>query len=255
MAQFKPLLAIAALLILGLGVIALFKYLPADKPRANAPGNTPVNAPANAPTDPELELSTLEDLPLRDPPGLWPRDGQVIAAPAFWAMWETPQRSECRLLRLKSATRWQVAGRTAATQHIFNLDFGDQGGGLTFAVEYFDGETRVRSRPRTVVFRSGAFFTQREYTVYVGVGLYQEWPLSIGGINPRTLDSEAFLTGNFPEDVRIYVAPQDGTESGGRVMLGLVDDKSVPAGGTRGWLELHDRINGTYDRVLLSLKR
>jgi hypothetical protein len=255
MERFKPLLAIFGLALVGLAVIALFKYLPGDSGRTGNSGNAPSNTPGNSAQPPEVEVTTLEDLPIRDPAGLWPRDGVALSAPSLWLMWETPQRSECRVLRRKSESRWQVAGRTAASQHLFNLDFGDDGGGLTFAIEYDDGETRLRSRPRTVVFRSGAYFTQREYTVYVGQGLYQEWPMQIGGVNPRPLGSEAFLSGGFPEGVRLYVNPLDGTEDGGRVMLGLVDDKSVPEGGTRGWLEVHDHIHGTYDRVMLYLKR
>lgn len=249
MARLKPLLAALGTCALALGLIALWGLVSPGKAPVgnNAPGNAP---PANGPACSGLayEIVELEELPAGEPAYLWPRNGQRVASPEVWVIWETFGQARCRLLVRGDKKLWHDAGSSVGTRHALTVNLADFGSTATFCLDFEQDGKRLRSAPRTVTFARGARFELRKAAFSTAPG-QQSWPLNIVGADPVRLTGDSFVNALFPESVTVFAVPRPGSEAGGIVDVGITDGLGVPAGGCTGYLEMHDTAADTVDRM------
>ena len=253
MGKLKPILAALGTCALALGLIALWGVLsPGRSPGENA---APANAPDSnrAPSGLAYEIVTLEELPPGEPAYLWPRNGQRVASPDVWVIWETFEVSRCRLLARHDANLWYDIGSSVGTRHALVLNLSDFKSTAVFCLDFEQYGKRYRSAPRTVTFARGARFEQRRVEFSTAPG-QQSWPLNLLGADPARLTGDSFVNALFPDSVTVFALPRPGTAQGGVVDVGITEGQGVPAGGCTGYLEVHDTAADTVDRIQIALK-
>ncbi|MBE7491254.1 MAG: hypothetical protein HS108_05795 [Planctomycetes bacterium] len=253
MARFKPLLASLGTIAIAMGLLFAWSLWRKNDPRPRA--NAANAAPAANTGGIEIEQVVLDPRPWRDPPELWPGDGQRLSSPEFWVMWETQDFSQCRLLATRDEKLWFDAGRSGGRLHYLTLDLARFDSRVTFAVDFEHEGVKYRSRPRTVSFGRGAHFDRRSHSLAVGGQTRQSLDLFLRGRDPARMPRDSFRHGWFAGVFDPWYQPQSGTAQGGTVTLIIPDPARVPQGDTVGWLQVYDEIADSRDRVLIFLRK
>lgn len=246
--SWKPIIASLVVVALGLGALALLTRGD-DSPKQLQP-----NEPGPAPQDDGLEWERVELEPRDslDPLQLWPLDGMRLASPEFWVIWHTPNApTACRLLARGAAGPWREMGHTLALVHYMDIDLSLFDSEAWFCVEWSDGDRKYRSAERRASFGAGAAFTRREYRIGVPAQGEHRFEMQLRGGNVAALSSGSFLTTLLPMELTCYVVPKS---TDGTIEFVIQDGALVPPGGCIGFLQVHDSVTDTYDRVLLRLR-
>lgn len=253
MAKLKPLFAsLATIAVAMLGLFA-WSLLRTETPRWNQASN--VAPSANAPqTGLQYEEVTLEDLPQRDPPYLWPQNGHRLSCPEFWVLWKTDDFCDCRLIATRNDRLWYEIGHTGGDTHYLKIDLSQFDSSVMFAVDFVHEGKRYRSRPRSVRYGHGVHFSQRQYNFLVAGAPNQVFGLFLNGRDPIKVPGRGFRHGWFGGDLVVYYSPQPGDDKGGEMLFGVQDGTAIGAQGTVGWVEVYDELTDSRDRTLIHLR-